>query len=210
MTTFFIKNLFILSFCSLLLSLSSAAYPSCENDSVTVALNSLKLKDVNSFEHSFRVAKLSEDIANKMNLNKETIHSAKISALLHDIGKIGIPDAILKKTSSLTKEEYEKIKKHPLMSELIITKVKCLEKYKKYIRNHHERYDGKGYPDGLLGDNIPLISRIITVADSFDAMTSDRPYKKKMTNEEAVAELIKNTKTQFDPKVVDVFVKIKH
>jgi len=131
------------------------------------------------------------------------------AARLHDIGKIGIRDEVLAKPGKLTDREFAGVMDHPVMGCEIIKKLNSMENIAKIIRHHHERYDGKGYPDGLKGEDIPLGSRIIAVADAFDAMTSIRPYRESpLTIAEAVRELRKNSKTQFDPKVVDAFVSI--
>ncbi|MFA6451122.1 MAG: HD domain-containing phosphohydrolase, partial [bacterium] len=127
---------------------------------------------------------------------------------LHDIGKIGISEAIISKEGKLTVEEYEIIKTHPLVGETIIEPVPFLQDAKPIIRHHHERYDGYGYPDVLKGDDIPLLSRIIHIADAYDAMTSDRPYRRALTHDLAVQEIRKHSGSQFDPNVVDSFLHV--
>ncbi|OGW85121.1 MAG: hypothetical protein A2987_04580 [Omnitrophica bacterium RIFCSPLOWO2_01_FULL_45_10] len=134
---------------------------------------------------------------------KETLH---IAALLHDIGKIGIPDHILRKHSPLVPEEFEEIKKHCIIGESILHPIKELGDVAKEVRNHQEWYDGSGYPDGLRGNKIPLVARIISVADAFDAMTTDRPYRKCKSIEDAVQEIKRNSGTQFDPIIVSAFL----
>jgi Response regulator containing a CheY-like receiver domain and an HD-GYP domain len=130
----------------------------------------------------------------------------QIAALLHDVGKIGIPDYILSKNGKLTPEEYEEIKKHSIIGATILHPIKELSDVAKEVRHHQECYDGSGYPDGLAGNNIPLVARIIGVADAFDAMTTNRPYRKKKTSEEAVRELKAKSGTQFDPIIVSAFL----
>ena len=132
-----------------------------------------------------------------------------ITAILwHDIGKIGIPEGILNKPASLDKKEWESIKKHPLIGVEILSPIKDLEEVRKAIKCHHEHFNGKGYPEGLKGKKIPLISAIIAVADAYDAMTSDRPYRKALSPQKAKEEIKKNKGTQFHPQVVDAFLKV--
>ncbi|MBF0493611.1 MAG: HD domain-containing protein [Candidatus Omnitrophica bacterium] len=134
---------------------------------------------------------------------KETLH---VASLLHDVGKIGVPDSILKKTAALTKQEYEKVKEHTIVGAIILAPIRELGEIAREIRAHHERFDGKGYPDGLKGDDIPFISRIIAVADTFDAITSDRPYRQAQLKEVAVQIVSDNSGTQFDPIIVSAFL----
>jgi len=134
---------------------------------------------------------------------RETLH---ISALLHDVGKIGCPDKVLNKRNKLTAEEYEKIKEHPVVGAAILTPIKELSDVAREIRYHQERYDGRGYPDGIKGTEIPLVARIIAVCDAFDAITTNRPYRKQQSAEIAVAELQKESGKQFDPIVVSAFM----
>lgn len=178
------------------------------HDIVNIVLKALREKDVYTQEHSVRVVDYALKIGESMGLDKEQLRELELAAVLHDIGKIGIPDRILKKPGRLTKEEYATMQGHSTRGEEMLNGIKDLDFYKKYVRSHHERYDGFGYPDGLKAENIPLISRIIFVADTFDAMTSDRPYRKGMATDIAVDEIIRCSGTQFDPKVVDAFVTI--
>ena len=134
---------------------------------------------------------------------RETLH---IAALLHDVGKIGIPDAILNKKGKLTKKEFEKIKEHPVIGATILTPIKELGDVVKEIKYHQERYDGKGYPEGIKSSEIPLIARIIAVCDAFDAITTDRPYRQRKMSEIAIQELRNGSGTQFDPIVVSAFL----
>lgn len=167
----------------------------------------LETKDTYTRGHSNRVAHYSVAIARAMELTKEEIDLAHISGHLHDIGKIGISDNILLKTGRLTDEEYESIKKHSDYGYNILSKVEVLSEHAVIIKHHHERWDGKGYPSNLKEDEIPLISRIISVADAFDAMTSSRSYRKSLTFSAASEELKKNIWSQFDGSIVDIFLK---
>ncbi len=157
--------------------------------------------------HSERVTRYSVAIGREMELNKEEVKHLRISALLHDVGKIGISEAVLDKSGKLTAEEYEKIKQHPVIGAEIVGKIANSNKIVPGILDHHERYDGKGYPNGKKGDEISLFGRIIAVADTFDAMTSTRSYRKALPFQVAVEEIVYNAGYQFDPKVVKYFVK---
>ncbi len=175
---------------------------------VKIVMNALKQKDEYTEGHSLRVIEYALKIGRELNLDEESIRDLEISAVLHDIGKLGVPDKILKKPGRLTKEEFEIMQQHSVNGENLLKGIKNLQKYKRYIRAHHERYDGQGYPDGLKGEEIPLISRIIFVADTFDAMTSDRPYRKGLPTNVAVDELIKCSGTQFDSRIVEAFLNV--
>jgi polar amino acid transport system substrate-binding protein len=154
------------------------------------------------------VAQYSSKLAKTMGLSESTVEDIYLAGLLHDIGLMGVPKEILNKPAPLTEEEYDRVKEHPVLAYTILRESKLLEKVAKIVRHHHERYDGKGYPDGLKGEEIPLESRIITVVDVWDTMLTDRPYAKALTFGEAVKELRDNSGTQFDPKVVKYFLKI--
>ena len=158
-------------------------------------------------EHCERLQKLSYLIAKELNFTENEINNLKLAALLHDIGKMGIPDSILSKSGKLNGEEWIKMRKHPEIGYRIAKANKDLLSIAKYILFHHERWDGTGYPKGLKGEEIPLISRIIAIADSFDAMTNDRPYRKALTKEKALFEILANKGKQFDPNLCDIFVK---
>jgi response regulator RpfG family c-di-GMP phosphodiesterase len=177
-------------------------------DTLRSLISSIQARDHYTEEHSRRVTDVSLKIAAQMNCSVKDIESLKIAGILHDVGKIAIPDSILLKPDALTSEEYMVIKNHPGIGENILKPVLLLEKERKVIHCHHERYDGKGYPLGLAGNDIPFLARILAVADSFDAMTNNRPYRSAMNIEKAVIELNKNKNTQFDGNIVDAFVKI--
>ncbi|MBJ8191221.1 HD-GYP domain-containing protein, partial [Bacillus cereus] len=160
--------------------------------------------------HSLRVAEYSVLIGRKGGLNETDLDLLRKTALLHDIGKIGVADAVLLKDGKLTDEEFDQIKMHPVMGESILRQVEpayAMAPYLPGVRSHHERYDGKGSPDQLAGEDIPLFGRIIAVADAYDAMTSDRPYRQGMKEEKAVMILEEGKGTQWDPYFAELFVK---
>jgi len=175
---------------------------------VAALVNAIEAKDKYTRGHSQRVTEYSLRIAKVLGLSKEEMKIIKSCGLIHDIGKIGINDNILHKSSKLNPEEYKIVKRHSVMGEEIIRPVEFLKKGLPVIRHHHERYDGKGYPDGLKGKAIPLLARILAVADSFDAMTSHRPYRKPLSLEESIMKLKEGSGTQFDPEIVKVFLSI--
>ena len=142
---------------------------------VNILIRLIEMKDPYTKGHSEEVTKWSEVIAQNLNLNKDEQKEIKLAARLHDIGKIGIPDEILNKPGRLSKDEYAEIKKHPVLGADLFSNIDKFEKVSQVIRYHHEWYNGEGYPDGLIGEKIPLGSRIINVADAYQAMTSDRP-----------------------------------
>ena len=160
--------------------------------------------------HSERVADLSAKIAEEMGLSKDEVRKVYWAGIIHDVGKIFVPQDIINKPERLTGEEYELIKLHAIKSAEIIKEIEGLEEIANIVRHHHERCDGTGYPDGLKCHEIPLEAKIIAVADAFDAMTSERPYREALTPEEALNEIIKNSGTQFDPQVVQAFVRVFH
>ncbi|MFA5801744.1 MAG: HD domain-containing phosphohydrolase [Thermoleophilia bacterium] len=164
-------------------------------------------KDSSTRGHSDWVAKYAMMIGRQMGLENGRLDALKYAGYLHDVGKIGIPDSILGKTSQLTQEEWQLMKKHPIMSAKILEPVPIAPAIKAAIRHHHERYDGKGYPYGLSGESIPLEARIMAVADSYEAMISDRPYRKALSDEQAVAELKRCVGSQFDPRMVEAFLR---
>ncbi len=165
-------------------------------------------KDRYTCGHSERVAEMSLAIAKAMKLSDEQQYLIHIGAHLHDVGKIGIPDAVISKPGRLSAEEFKQIQEHPMTGYHIVRKVKILQRISLIVRHHHERMDGKGYPDGLCGTAIPLGARIVAVADAFDAMTSNRTYKKSKSTNEALEELINCSDSQFDREIVKIFVEI--
>ena len=168
----------------------------------------LESKDPYLKGHSERVAKLSQKIALELNLPSPEVRLLREMAVLHDIGKIIIDSTIMHKPGPLTKEEWAIIKQHPILGEKIISPIRTMRDGRSIIRHHHERIDGKGYPDGLKGDSIPFLARIVAVADAYDAMTSLRPYRNAYSKEKAIEELKKNAGKQFDEKVVRAALKV--
>jgi HD-GYP domain-containing protein (c-di-GMP phosphodiesterase class II) len=166
----------------------------------------LEAKDSYTRGHSNMVTAYAVAMARKMGLDTQMIQAVEIGSMMHDIGKIGVPDEILKKPADLTPEEFEIVKRHPVIGEEILKPMQhpLFDIPRQIVRWHHERLDGKGYPDGLVGDEIPYAARITFVADSYDAMTSERPYRPGLPTERAFAELRRNAGTQFEPEIVEV------
>lgn len=175
---------------------------------VSAMANSIDARDPYTKGHSERVTSYAVMIAEELKLSTDELERLRYAGLLHDIGKIRIRDHILHKPGRLTDAEFTEMKKHPEYGVEIMQPVKAFETILPAMLHHHERYDGRGYPHGLEGENIPLSARILCVADCFDAMTSDRPYRKGLDVEIAVGELAKNKSTQFDPLLVDIFLKL--
>lgn len=157
--------------------------------------------------HIHRVMNYSLAIGKMMGLSEKELEDLRLAAILHDVGKIGVRDNILLKNGRLDKEESEQMNLHAEYGVTILGHVKKLKRILPGVRNHHEKYDGSGYPDSISGPDIPLMARIIAVADTFDAMTTDRPYRKALPVKTAVSELLRCTGTQFDPEVVRIFVR---
>ncbi len=168
----------------------------------------IEARDPYTVGHSARVTKYAVATAEAMGLSDDELEEIRLAGLLHDLGKIGIPDEVLNKPGPLTDDEFMLIKTHPALSMRILEPLPHLGSIVPIIYNHHERFNGSGYVEGKAGDSIPLGARIIAVADAFEAMTSDRPYRSALSKEEAIAELRKGSGTQFDPEVVDVFFKV--
>ena len=175
-------------------------------ETIEAISSTIDAKDEYTKGHSLRVAEYSMIIAKELGMDEEEVSGIRYIALLHDIGKIGIPDNILNKHGKLTDEEYAKMKEHTVTGEAILSGVVSIPGLMVGAKYHHERYDGKGYPNGIKGEDIPLIGRIIAIADSFDAMTTDRVYRKRLPPDVVMAELEKGKGTQFDPKIVQVFI----
>lgn len=178
-------------------------------NAITALAYALEAKDIYTSGHSQRVTEISVAIARELGMPQDSIDEIRLAGLVHDIGKIGIKESVLNKPASLTDEEFEHIKSHCEAGEHILTPIVEDEEILKVVRHHHERYDGTGYPDGLRGEQIPLGARILTVADTFDAMTSERPYRAAMSDEAACAEIERCKGTQFAPEVADAFLRIR-
>jgi len=178
-------------------------------NSVICAFNQLlDLKDLNTGVHSTRLAEWAVRVARELNIPEKDLYQFEVAALLHDIGKIGVPDAILKKPGRLTPEEKALMDKHPEYSWSILRMFPDLEEASLFALHHHENYDGSGYPGGLKGEEVPVGSRIVSVIDAFDAMISNRCYRKGLGHEEAMRRLDSDSGTQFDPVVVKCFISI--
>jgi HD-GYP domain-containing protein (c-di-GMP phosphodiesterase class II) len=176
--------------------------------SIICAFNQmLDLKDLNTGCHSTRLAEWGVRVARDLGVDESCLTDIEVAALLHDIGKVGIPDAILHKTQQLSEEEWSLMKKHPEYGWAVVRLLPDFERASLFVLHHHERWDGGGYPAGLKGNETPLPARIVSVIDAFDAMTSNRPYRKGLPFEEAIRRLVTSKHTQFDPEVVDCFIR---
>ncbi|OGW99672.1 MAG: hypothetical protein A3I73_03880 [Omnitrophica bacterium RIFCSPLOWO2_02_FULL_45_16] len=168
----------------------------------------VEARDPYSAGHLERVSSYVEMVAEKLDIDDETKKILTGGALLHDLGKVGIEDTILKKEGVLTPQEYEMMKQHSIIGENILKPLRSMSKLSSVVRHHHEMYDGTGYPNGLKGEEIPLAARILTVADIYDAITTDRPYRKAMSREEAIKTLISYAGNKLDPKLVEIFTNV--
>lgn len=168
----------------------------------------IEARDPYTVGHSTRVTKYTVAIAQEFGFSTQEVEEIRLAGLLHDVGKIGIPDKILNKPGPLSEEEYSAIKMHPTLSVRIVEPLPHLGNIIPMIYHHHERYDGKGYIEGMTGTEIPVGARILAVADAFEAMTSDRPYREALSRGAAIKELVEGAGSQFDPKVVETFVRL--
>jgi putative nucleotidyltransferase with HDIG domain len=178
-------------------------------DTVKVLIEAIDAKDPYARGHSDRVREMSLRIARKLGFGEDRMEGLEYGALLHDIGKLGIKDEVLQKQGPLTPEQYQHIQEHPLIGVKIVEEIDFFKDQVPMIRHHHEHFDGSGYPDGLAGEEIPIEARIIAVSDAFDAMTSARPHRTKMTFESTLAEMRKHKGKQFDPDILEVFMSEK-
>ena len=177
-------------------------------DTIGILRQTVEAKDPYTRGHSDRVSEYSVLIGKKLGLDEKTLHILKIGGLFHDIGKIGIPDSILLKESKLSDEEYSQIKNHPMIGVHMLGDAAIFTDILPIVKHHHERYDGRGYPSQLVGDDIPYVARIAAVADTFDAMTSKRSYRDSLPIDIVRAEIERCSGTQFDPNIAKVFLDI--
>ena len=177
-------------------------------ESIEILRYTVEAKDQYTRGHSERVSDYSVLIGKKLGLSESDIHTLKIGGLFHDIGKIGVPDAVLSKPGRLTDEEFEEIKKHPTIGAQILSNATIFDDIIPIVKYHHERYDGRGYPEGLVGEDIPYLARIAAVADTYDAMRSKRPYRNALPIDIVKEEFRKNIGTQFDPDIAALFLDV--
>lgn len=177
-------------------------------DTTTTIVNIIDAKDEYTRGHSQRVSEYSAAIARELGYSEHEINDVRYVALMHDIGKIGIPDSVLKKPGRLNVDEFSQVKEHVAIGARILHENHMVLDLEMGAKYHHEKYDGSGYGEGLKGENIPEIARIIGLADSYDAMTTNRVYRKRLSDQEVITELRKNSGTQFDPKLVELFIRL--
>ena len=175
---------------------------------IEVLCNALGLEENVAAVQAQRVAELASAVAWRLGLREDAVTAVRQAAILHDVGKIGIAESVLSKTDTLDDSEWEKMMRHPEVGHEILTAVPSLRRVADVVYSHHERFDGQGYPRGLKGDDIPVAARIYAVVDAYAAMTTERPYRKKMAHEMAVHEIVRNSLTQFDPAVVEAFLEV--
>ncbi|MFH1070168.1 MAG: HD-GYP domain-containing protein, partial [Candidatus Glassbacteria bacterium] len=177
-------------------------------DTVIAALaNAIEAKDEYTEGHNDRVSRLAVMLGAAAGLGPKELDLVRMSGILHDIGKIGIPDSVLNKQGPLDAEEYAMITSHPRQGEKILMPLRSVMDVRDVVLFHHERFDGRGYPQGLAGEEIPFFARIVAIADSFDAMTTDRPYRRAFTRQEAIAELENGSGKMWDPRLITLFLQ---
>lgn len=183
-------------------------YLQLKEEAVMALTRALEASDPATYHHSKRVMGLSLELAKAMQVSETDLEILRVAALLHDIGKIGLAPSVLHKPAPLTAGEAHHVRLHPVIGRRIVEPIRILEQEGEIIRLHHERFDGKGYPDGFLGEAIPLLVRILSVADAFDAISSDRTYRKAHTRADALAQVEAMAGSHFDPEVVAAFAKL--
>ncbi|WP_127813283.1 HD-GYP domain-containing protein [Bacillus thuringiensis] len=205
----FVTSFFVFLSLKFLVQKIKASYEKQMKETALSIMRIMELKDQYTKGHSERVANYATILAKETNeYDDNSLKQFHFICLLHDIGKIGIPDEVLKKASSLTEEEYNLIKTHPQLGLEVFKNISLIKGSEDIILSHHERWDGKGYPQKLKGNQIPLCARIVAIADAFDAMTSSRAYRSALSPEEAYRRIIEGSGTQFDPSMVEVFKKV--
>jgi len=177
-------------------------------DTIRALASAIDAKDPYTRGHSERVSRLAVEIGRELRLQDDVLRALEFGGILHDVGKIGIPEQVLLKPARLTPEEYAVVKSHALIGAEIVEGVEFLQAARPAIRHHHERWDGQGYPDGLAGEDIPLIARILNAADTWDACTSERPYHRAASEPEAISMLASGRGAQLDPAVHDAFLRV--
>ncbi|MDQ4144195.1 MAG: HD domain-containing protein [Actinomycetota bacterium] len=177
-------------------------------ETIEALVSALEARDPYTEAHAGRISDMAVALSVAMKVPMEQRRAIRLGSILHDVGKIGIADSILQKTGPLSDEEWVIMKKHPKIGERMLSRIDFLAPALPIVRSHHERWDGKGYPEGLAGADIPVGARIVAVCDAFDAMTSDRPYRKAMSVSEACSELRRNSGSQFDPECVELLVRV--
>jgi putative nucleotidyltransferase with HDIG domain len=177
-------------------------------NTVETLVRTIQAKDQYTSGHSTRVSRYALLIAEKLDLTTKEKHQLYLASMLHDIGKIGVPDELLHRPGKLSEEEMERVRNHVQLGASMIEMLGEMHPIVPLIRHHHESWDGTGYPDGMKGEEIPLISRIISVADMYDAMTSDRPYRSRRTHADAVEEIKNTTGSKLDPRVAEAFLQV--
>ena len=175
---------------------------------VNVIFEASRVSEPDTAEHAARVVSFATALAEKMNIGKERIEGLKVACLLHDLGKLAVDEKILYKKGKLDKDEFEQIKKHPHLGSKVASLVYFLRDIIPIMANHHENYDGSGYPSGIKGEDIPVEARILSVADIYEALTADRPYRKGFTREEAISIIEKEKGHKLDPGITDIFLKM--
>jgi putative nucleotidyltransferase with HDIG domain len=177
-------------------------------ETIDLITNTLFAKNGRELIHSKNVSLLAENLAENMGFDKDNINLMRLTGLMHDIGKIGIPDSILNKDDRLTAEEYDEIMNHPEIGYRILSSVNEFSELSDFVLEHHEKWDGTGYPQGLKGEAIKIEARMISICDAFDAMLTLRTYREVLSREDAIAEIKRCAGSQFDPAIAEVFVKM--